>query len=160
MTTQTTTKIYRTWLERIDSGTFTAAECRQWCQAVARLAAHEPPRGKRTNLETAEAERLWDRLHDQGGVRLTEDHETQGRRWLEKYGTKVLGIPADVLALFDHFSFHGDAHLDGWATSLPIWRVHLTDGRTFDYYNQAWQAGAYGAAAGPAWWWSTGEDDR
>lgn len=142
--------IYKTWQERIDSGVFTKSMCQQFGQAIARQAAGYPAHGKRTNIDREEANLLYDRIHERGGVRLTPEHETQGLEWLRKYGTKVLDLPAVALDLFSHFLYMGDVEIsDGYSNqTLPVWRIVLTDGREIDYYNAAWQTGD---ATG--WWW-------
>lgn len=161
MTTTATSTAFRRWVERIESGTFTHSEARQWAQAVAMLCAGRDARGHRTNLTTEEARRLWDLLFFRpDGVSLTAEHAAKGERWLKEYGADRLGIPAELLPLFERFTFHGEAEIDR-NNAYPIWRVHLTDGRRFDYFAPPWQATAYAhgtgrtsaQAVGAVWWW-------
>lgn len=140
-------RIARVWRGRIDSGRFSKAECLQFTQAVVRVAAGYSARGKRTNLQPWEAHELVAYLRGRGGVSLTPDHTAQGLAWLQRHGPRVLGVPAGLVRLFGSFGYHGEARVDGGST-LPVWRVHLTDGRAFDYYNAAWQTGN-----GRGWWW-------
>lgn len=151
-----TTRIYRVWCDRIDSGRFSKGQCGQFTQTAARMTAGLEARGHATNLRSAEGRLLMRRLHTWGGVRLEPEHTEQGLAWLERYGRKVLDLPDGILALFSHFTYHGDQAPTGphMNSSLPVWRVHLTTGRAFDYYNAAWQGSHYATGArARGWWW-------
>lgn len=134
------TSAYRNWQERIDSGTFTKAQCGQFARAVFRLAEGEEARGFRTTLTADEAQRLVAALKARGGVRLTQEHTEQGLSWITKYGAKVVGLPSEAVDGFSHFLFVGNAVIDRYMTA-PIWRIVLKDGRCIDYWTTAWQAG-------------------
>lgn len=149
---------FRLWSDRIDGGTITRYQCIQWAHAVQGLIQGWAG-GKRTNLTTEEAERLWDKLHDlPNGLALTPDHQEAGRVWMRKYGARVglpvtdeNGHPIDVHA----FSFVGAHAYDTGAwrpTMAPIYRTWLADGRVFDYAPTPWQASAYGQGKLPLWW--------
>lgn len=142
------TKAYKTWVDRIESGVFTKAQCGQFARAVVAIAEGGTSRGKRTNLTQEEARMLVDAIKFRGGVRLTSDHAEQGFRWFERYGRKVLGLGErfheEVVREFDHFTYNGEA-ADSGTTSfyviVPVWRIHLRDGRMYDYYATSWQSG-------------------
>lgn len=140
----TTSPIFRTWLARIDSGVLTKAQCQQFCRVVNTQVLGYDPQGHRTNLTPGEAERLWDVIHDRGGVLLTPEHEAQGVEWLRKYGQRKLNLPQAALDDFHHFSFQGDAELTSngyWVQAAPVWRIHTNAGRRFDYFCNSWQNG-------------------
>lgn len=145
----TTTPIFRTWLARIESGVLSKAQCQQFCRVVNTQVIGYAPQGHRTALTPGEAERLWDVIHDRGGVLLTAEHELQGIEWLRsRHGRKEIALPQDVLDNFHHFSFQGDAELRSngyWVTATPYWRIHTTDGRAFDYFCNSWQGGGGGS---------------
>jgi hypothetical protein len=164
MMTETTTPAFRRWSARLDSGTLTASECRGFASTVFRLAMdadgferHAPRGRRRTNLTPAEAEVLVTRIGAMGGVRLTDEQTAAGLGWLRRYGAAASvwwgrTFPVERLDSFSHFTFHGDA-IDpddrGWS-SVPLYRVHFTDGGpTIDYWRRAWQSG------GGAEWWPT-----
>ena len=147
-----TTRIYREWCKRIDSGTMNKAQCQQFARAACTLAAGYRAGGKRTALTTEEARDLWDRIHDRGGVRLTDEHTAQGLAWLKSRDGLKLGLPDGALEHFDHFLFMGDADITFtgyWSASTPIWRIVLTDGRMIDYVARSWQSGGANE-----WWWA------
>lgn len=144
--------IYKVWQARIASRTFTKSLCNQFAAKVVPLSeGREDTRGRRTNLTQGEAEVLVIMLKRQGGVRLTEAHTEQGLTWLRRSWAKAFGsdFPIDdVLANFSHFTYNGHEE-----EGRPVWRIHLTDGRMIDYFNTAWQTGAY-CAGGPFARWS------
>jgi len=157
------TRAYHVWVDRIASGRFTKGQCSQFGAAIARRAAGFTPHGKRTALTDRECRTLAGLLRARGGVLLTEEHTEQGLTWLERYGARVLGWTetehAEIIGRFSHFTYRGDVKVYGespyYGGTLPIWRVHLHDGRRLDYYNAAWQSGE---TDGAAWWWIGGDD--
>lgn len=152
----TDTKAYRTWSERLDAGILTKGEIQQFGAAITRRAMGLTPHGKRTNLTDSEAEKLYVRIQAKP-VLLTPEHTTQGLTWFAKRAAKALDMESwlvdDVLRLFAMFSWDGTVETTGFNDNgtLPVWTVHLTDGRMLRYYNGAWQDDA-GATA---WWWET-----
>lgn len=158
--TTTTTKpspACRRWIDRIDTGTFTQSECRAFARNVFPVAApgflRLPPV---TTLTADEAETLVGTILTDG-VRLTAEHAAIGLAWLHRYGARPSTwwgrpFPTDRLATFSHFTFHGigwDPDDHGYS-SVPLYRVHFTDGgRSIDYWRRAWQSG------GGAEWWPT-----
>lgn len=137
--------IFRTWCYRIDSGVFSKAQAAQFAAAIYRQAIGYEQRGKRTNISITQADDLFARMIARGGVRLTPEDDAAGFVWLLKYGRRNYGetFPLeDIRDNFSHFLFRGKAEIYGRST-LPIWRVVLKDGRTFDYYSIPWQAMAY-----------------
>lgn len=152
---------YDTWMARIEGNAFTKAQATQWAHAVSTRAAHVPPIGKKTNLTTEEAETLWDLI--QPGVRLHPNAEHNGRKWLERWGTKKLEIPDTIIVAFDHFTFHGHAEIETEASttgpgvwtraSFPIWRIHTTDGREIDYYAVPMQSRMFDVRSDFGQWW-------
>lgn len=146
----TDSKIYRDWCDRIDSGTFTPGQCRQWAQAVFALAQGDMPGGMRTNLTGDDARTLLECITARGGVRLTREHEAKGIDWLIKYAAKRLpNLPSDIMERFSHFLFLGSA-VDarggqGYRSQyVPVWRIVTTDGEEWDYYATSWQGGVAG----------------
>lgn len=133
-----TTPIYRRWCKRIDSNAFTMSECRQFAQAVLPLSEDLPAGGKRTNLEPHEARALRQRIWNLGGIRLDEATTKVGLDWLRRYGTKTLGIPAEAIDHFDHFTFEGDGH-----KGHPMFVLHTIHGREIEYHRVPWQAAHY-----------------
>lgn len=135
--------IFRTWVRRIESGTFGHGQCLQWAKAVVPLSKGKPAGGMRTNLTTEEASELMRIIHAADGVRLEREHSETGERWMRKPEFAKV-FPAWALESFDRFSFQGDA-IDISANYgqcyVPIWRVHGTDGQTLDYYAASWQSG-------------------
>lgn len=136
------TRIYKTWVERILSGTFTRGECNQWAQAVVPLSEDLPPGGKRTVLEPHEARGLRQLMWHRGGVRLHDDHTQQGLKWIKTHEDQ---FPEGMLDRFSHFTFQGDAYdidTSGWRPQcIPTWRIHLQDGTMIDYTAIGWQTG-------------------
>lgn len=147
--------IYRTWKERIDSGVIRTSLVRQFAAAVVPLAHGLRAGGFHTNLSRHEAELLLDQLRTRHGVRLPDDDEAKGFGWLERNGKRSVGLPDAAIDLFDHFSYQGDAWNYGsgaWPHHVPVWRIHLTDGRAIDYANVPWQARAYDGTSDPYGW--------
>lgn len=161
-----TTRIYRVWCDRIDSGVFTKSQCRQFTLTAARLANGLDARGHHSALRRVEAKLLMRRLRTRGGVKLEPAHTEQGLAWLERYGAKVLDLPTcgvcdkGILAHFSHFTYHGGQIATGphGNNSQPIWHVHLTNGQAFSYYNAAWQDSHYATGErARGWWWVEGD---
>lgn len=140
------TAIYRTWIRRLDSGTFTKSECGQWAHAVLPLSEDQSPGGLRTNLRPKEARDLRERMATRGGVALTSEHVAQGVEWIcSRAGRK--GLPTWAVDGFERFSFQGDGldNSNGYRTQYtPLWRLHTVDGRAIDYTAWSWQSGKDG----------------
>lgn len=104
------TRIFKTWTNRIDAGTFSQYQCLQWAKAVVPISEGNESstsyNGKKTNLTPHEARGLTTLLHARGGVRLTADHTEKAFEWLTKNRAE---FPDRAVDLFDHFSFQGDA---------------------------------------------------
>jgi hypothetical protein len=130
--------IFDTWVQRIQSGTFTKSQCQQFATAIATRANGERPGGKNTNISNEAAKTLCN-IIAANPVRLTEEHEIQGCKWLLKYGKKVLQLPPDVMDHFDHFEFSGRATIASWRGGVPVWDIITDDGRTIHYSVAAWQ---------------------
>lgn len=130
--------IFETWVQRIQSGTFTKSQCSQFATAIATRAVHNNPGGKATNISHDAAKTLCE-LIAANPVRLTEEHETQGIKWLLLSGKKVLNLPSDVMDHFDHFEYSGRATIAGYRGGVPVWDIITDDGRTIHYSVAAWQ---------------------
>ena len=78
----TSSKIHREWCKRIESGTFTKAQCSAWCNRV-QMAADDQSFAA-TSLTLEEADDLIARLRSVGGVRIEEAHAEQGMTWALK----------------------------------------------------------------------------
>jgi hypothetical protein len=152
----TDTRAYRTWSERLDAGVLTKGEIQQFGAAITRRATGLNPHGRQTNLTGAEAEKLYVRIQAKP-VLLTPEHTTQGLTWFAKRAAKALDMAPElvdeIVANFAMFSWDGTIETAGYYQNgtLPVWTVHLTDGRTLRYFNGAWQDNAGSAA----WWWDT-----
>lgn len=84
----TSSKSYREWGKRIESGTFTKAQCSAWCNRVQRAADDQCFAA--SSLTVEEANDLIARLRSVGGVRIESDHAEQGMMWaLKKPQCKV-----------------------------------------------------------------------
>lgn len=138
------TTAYRTWLDRIDSGRMSKAQCQQFARAVVAISRGDIPGGHYTALRQDEAAELRTKLGKRP-VLLEQAHTEQGLRWLEKGGARRLGLPSDVLDRFSHFSFDGDAwswsRYPGRTFYAPVWTIHTRDGATYRYAAVAWQTG-------------------
>lgn len=151
----TTTKAFRTWSTRLDSGTLTKSQVRQFAAAISTVAVGEDARGKRTALTLSECQALYGRVHH-NPVGLTEEHTRQSLRWLARYANATqhsggLGMSwyllGRVLAHFDRFTFDGEYVTSG-QNVWPVWTLHLTDVKRSDllrddklqYYAVPWQA--------------------
>lgn len=150
--TITTSSIFRLWRRRIESGVLDHPLCRQFAAAIVPLAAGLEPRGKRTNLTRVEAAELVELIRP--GVRIGPIDTIKGQAWITNYGKRSIGLPDETVALFSHFTFHGDVWEAGrMRVCIPVYRIHLTDGRAIDYANPSWQSRAYDGAGEGDWQW-------
>lgn len=138
--------IFRTWQDRIASGTFTKSYCQQFTSCIARMALGYAPHGRNTALTYDQAEELARALRRLGGVGLTPDHTEQGLTWLRNNARRVFGddFPIDrVTDDFSHFTYQGEILIYGIYNNgtLPEWHIHLKDGSEIVYHNAAWQGG-------------------
>lgn len=144
-TTARKSRAAKVWEDRIDSGFMTKPQCQQFTRVVSLQAAGYAPTGHRTNLTREEAERLYDRIEERGGVRLSPEHTEQGLAWLARFGAKKVGLPDGVLDRFSHFTFDGHAEITDngyrYASAVPYWTIHMTDGTSLEYFCFAWQQG-------------------
>lgn len=141
---------YRTWRGRIESGTFTHAQCRAFARNVARIAdGYDPRPGDRSTLTYEEALELSALLADRP-VALEVEHTAKGLAWLRRYGRKLAGplgvegsFPVERLERdFDRFLYDG-GHValgnDAWGYSVPEWLVKFQNGDEIRYAAFAWQ---------------------
>jgi hypothetical protein len=148
------TKAYETWQDRLDSGRLTKAQVQQFAAVVSRVAEGLDRQGKASALTDDECRALAARIFN-NPVLLTAEHTEQGYEWLTRYGRKLHGIDQStlqhILSTFKCFTWRGEIELSGSLRGqVPIWHVHLNDGREFAYFWAAWQ-GAQGFAM-PAMW--------
>lgn len=137
-----TTKAFKTWTERLDSGTLSKSEIAQFAAAVVPIAQGYDAGGRRTNLTQPEAQQLRDRLRTVP-VYLTDSHTEQGATWLRKHGRKVLGLTdemAEAVAEED-FIFLWNGYVVDGCTRHPVWTVVFEDGRQFRYWYAPWVSG-------------------
>ena len=145
-----TPRAQRTWLARIQSGTMTKSQCQQYARVIGGLIDNGQARGHRTSLDHEAAVEIHQAMRDAGGVRLTPEHTAQGLSWLERYAAKRLPmLPVDWRERFDHFAYMGgwvdsNGPWSNWSAMVPVWRIVLNDGETWDYYATAWQSGDKG----------------
>lgn len=157
-------RMAREWARRIESGTFTHAQCRAFAKTVIAMAEDGALYYAKTSLTQAEARELVRELRRRGGVNLTDDHTAKGLAWIgldvdkvptslrSYYATLRKGrnrdaFPEWVREEFSRFSFDGYAHrlrngLGEVAHRVPVWRIHGARGQTLDYYAVPWQSGA------------------
>lgn len=80
-------------------------------------------------------------------ARLTEEHTTQGLLWFGRHAEKALGIEheqvLDIVNHFDHFTWDGTVYRFGPYENgeVPVWTVHLDDGRELRYHYAPWVNG-------------------
>jgi hypothetical protein len=149
VTKTATSSVFRTWRKRVEGGVFTKAQCNRWAKAGSRLAFGDeiPKWSDPGNLTDDEAKQIQVLIRLAGGMRLTEEHDRQGREWLKRYGVKILGVTSEMVDTIDHFTYDGLNR-----QSRPVWTVHTTDGRKWRYYSMAWQAGSQREQSD--WWWA------
>ena len=147
---------YRTWRGRIESGTFTHAQCRAFARNVRRMADgwYDPPPlryNARTTLTCDEAEELCVWLAGKP-VELEAEHAAKGLAWLRRYAhgletpTGVRGgFPTGRVLPdgdFDRFTYGGGGYHLGderWGHTVPLWNVNFHNGDQIRYAAFAWQ---------------------
>jgi len=132
-----TSAMHRTWQRRVNLREASTAQIRQ---LVAVAFGH----GRRTNLTPGEAADILATLRTRP-IGLPAADEVKGLAWLAGHGAGRLGISqADAEAAVS-ITFAGGCLAYSDRTSLPIWVVTLTDGRSFRYWAASWQARTYGS---------------
>jgi len=155
------TKIYKTWLERIESGALTYGQMLQFCQTIGVVGGHdrESSGGKRTALTPDEMVDLWERFKalPDGLDLIGETYRVRGkswkqvgRDWIEQHGKRV-GLPTEMVAVAQQLDFRlVDVYLHradyGWGYGGPCYRAFTAD-QAWTYAPTAWQATAYGPKA-------------
>jgi len=101
------------------------------------LAEQGAPLPGPTTLTPQEAQALVARIKA-NPVLLTEEQTAQGIEWLDRYGERQLAddrVPT-IVACFHHFSYDGSVE---WGprmlSTMPIYTIHLADGRRFQYWS-------------------------
>ena len=133
---------FKDWSSRLESGLFTHSQCRAWCRTVV-ATANGDGWYVQSSLTVPEASELRARMRIRGGVEITAKHADTGRAWLRK-NERRLKLPAGIVDNIAGFRFMGDAENIGTVHRshyIPVWRMFLTDGRTYDYAASAWQSG-------------------
>lgn len=141
---------YREWVRRIDSGRMSKVQCQAFARKPALLAIGGEPFAK-CSVTVEEAEVLAAMLKGRP-VLLTQENTEQGLTWLRRNGKNLCaisyGMPdvADILNAFSHFSYDGtcDVTDESFDSAVPVWTIHTTDGRTYQYAAYAWQSGVRG----------------
>ena len=130
------------WSKRIEAGEMTHGQVRSFAGLVARMAEGLPFLGNggpggitaRTTLTPDEAVLLVAILSGDP-VRIPDELTATGLRWLRKYARKRLpGFPVERLDSFSHFTYAGEHAPSDDYRSVPVWRVHFTDGGPFLTY--------------------------
>lgn len=153
-----TTKIFKTWVDRLAQDTIPHHQVIQLARTIVPLAKGERPGGKRTALEPSEARDLVRMLRaravSDGGIRATPDNEERGRIWL-RANRKRLGLPeADYQSIIEFRLIGFYAYETERATHYePIWRCLFPDGSVLDYAPGAWQRSLAGKKGRPDAWW-------
>jgi hypothetical protein len=136
------TRVFQTWIERLDAGTLTHSQILQAGRVISAHALRGSiPGGRRTSLTYDEAQSLFGRLGN-NPVRLYPDHEQQGFDWLVRRGQAELegmddAVHDSITDRFDHFEWDGRVEIDGnwpYVSVVPVWTVVLGDGRRYRYY--------------------------
>lgn len=134
-------RIYETYLRRLEAEELTMAQCRQLCQFGI-------GGGHRTNLSLAEWRHLMEILRE-APVRLPEADDKRGRDWLARYGTTRLGtfsgnrLPESYATGATHFTWDGSHRQITDRCAVPVWTAHLPNGSRFLYWTTPWQALTY-----------------
>lgn len=150
-------KIYNTWVERIDAPVMQASMIRQFKDAIALRALTDHEGGRRTSLTSAECNELWEgfraRTRRDGGPKVSEVQAEQGRRWLDRYWKKI-GMPeADYRAIVC-FRFVGVQIFNEssrWPTAYPVYECDWgNEFARLRYVPVPWQA--QGPPTAEFWW--------
>ena len=131
----------RRWAKRIGAGEMTHGQIRSFAKLPARMADGLDYRGNGglnpgapTTLTYGEAAVLVAMLRE-NPVGIPDELTETGRRWLERHARKRLpGFPVERLDSFDRFTYAGEHAPAGYCHSVPVWRVHFTDGGPFLTY--------------------------
>lgn len=144
------TTIYKTWLARFEAGVVTYGQMRQFCEAVGGYVFNGYPRGKHTNLEAEEADRLYVMLTNGPGLDLLGTYKYHdmpwkkaGRRWVAANGKRA-GLPVEMVAAAEELDFRFvdiACHGNNFA---PVYRAFVPDGREWHYAPFPWQVKVYG----------------
>lgn len=143
----TGSRAFNIWQQRLDTGRLTKSEIASAAKRIVLAARFRgAPRGLESSLTLEESQALYDRLHDKP-VLLTEEHTAQGIDWFERRAERELGLDLAtyeaIVSDFSHFSWNGDVEVEGtwpWVSEVPVWTIHLHDGRRFAYwYASGWR---------------------
>lgn len=149
------TRAFRTWMQRLESGTLTTSLVRQFAAAISTVASGEDPQGKRTALTPDESTALFGRIKA-SPVALSSEDTQKGLAWFRAHASQPqsaggLGMSAYlreiVLDRFDRFSFDGEYVVEG-TNVWPVWTINLKDVTLSNlvradqllYYAVPWQA--------------------
>ena len=150
------------WADRICVGRFEHGQVRSFASLVARMAEGLEFRGnggtggsgKPTTLQPDEAGFLVGALAA-NPVDIPAELTATGLAWLRKHAAKRLpGFPVERLDSFVRFTYAGEhAPVSPWH-SVPVWRVHFSDGGPFLTYavTSARVGGLTGQAETPGNW--------
>ena len=136
------TRTANEWQRRLDQGRLTKTQIAAAARVIsAHVVLGTPPAGSRnTKLDLDEAKVLRNELA-LSPVLLTNEHTEQGLDWFVRRAVRELGIDQalvdQIFAGFSHFSWDGDVEIEGnppWVAVVPVWTIHLHDGRTFKYW--------------------------
>lgn len=157
-TTQTPTKAYREWRQRLAEPTISHGRVIQLARGIYPHSRGAMSGGHRSALTEQECRDLIAQLHARvrvdGGIRATPDKEELGRNWLN---ARRLGLPNDRryldIAEFRLVGFYRYSDEDRWGRieAAPIWHASWSDGRWIEYAPTAWQA--TGSRAKTTLWW-------
>lgn len=140
---ETTSRIYREWLRRIDARVATTGQIRQFAQVG-------NGGGKATNLTTDEWNDICHRLRYHP-VGLPDRDRDAGCTWLRRNGAKRLGLDPAVIESVVDFRFDGEVVAYSNRVAVPVWIGLDADGaHVLRYYAVSWQGVAYpGGEGGP-----------
>ena len=135
--TPTLSPAAKRWRKRIGAGVFEHGQVRSFAYLPARMAEGLTPCGTGARDTTLTAEEAVDlcALLAANPVRIPDELTETGRRWLERWSAERLpGFPTDRLRDFSHYTYAGEHAPTGPYHSVPVWRVHFTDGGPFLTY--------------------------
>ena len=133
------TKLFEKYSEMLKSDTLTESNL---------IALKSRLSGRQLSLTNEEVNELWEILDD-CSYKITQDHAEKGIDYLRRKAFKNNGSRRHTKQLefmdsrffeaiknYDHFTFVGFEELDAYfyqSFYMPIWRIHTTNGETFDY---------------------------
>lgn len=149
---------FKLWNRRLDGDTLTRGQILQFCHSIAAGGMGYEIGGAKTNLTHDEASNLLAkferRLDDNGGYRLTADHQAFGLNWLRDNPklARAAGVPVEAVEGFLEFRWVDYVIVNenwyngrGYVSIIPVWRVFYSppdsnEIKTVDYSRADWRS--------------------